>query len=909
MMSTIRVFLWVIFCLFSGVHATNMSTTYSVDATLTANQSPYYIYSQVTINNGATLTIENGVEIIFMNDVYLYIDDTGGIVVGSGCDSTNVTNTVRGLLDQTSHVHIHSDQYDRKGWIYFAVYRTFHGSFCNTKFNGLNRILVGALPSSLFEFNFCEFENMQYALKAGATERYADQYHTISNSYIHNVDYATSEGYCIFDNCLIESFTNTGGMTEQGSQIHFLNSHVIGTGNNTCFQHSLRAYVYYENSTIESCEYAIKMIGLASGPWEVRYTTIKDCDIGIYIGDDSSSVIRYNNFINNDINIRYYWRFTVPATKTEYYNYNYWGTANITQIATKIDDVCNKYSVGFVTWWPYYTQMIDIYTNALPNDEYTISDFGDINCNAESTANYLDFVYLSDKTLTADKSPYALINDVVINEGATLFIENGVGILFHEHFAIKVEGALDIGCYQLDTSASSQIGLASDISTSYSIISAGLAFDNNSVAQICNTLFNGMGLSHIQPTGNSAPDIRNAVTFDNCEFSSGYSITSYYDPFTTIYKDSYFHAFEYVNYAGQGIYDHCIFRDFTQSVYSITYEQVYPPSILNSYIYGNLSMNQTCVRVSPYDWVTAEARVKGIKNNVFTTCLVGIESNVANETIEGNTFDQCETAIAIYPGGNQTRIKHNNFMSCNVSIANAADNDQLECGYNYFDTTDVQQISDQIQDLCDGYSNGLVYWWPYLTTHYPSSDSSTIEYNGCASLLNGSVTIHAPTSDPTTHEPTSAPNTKTPTDTPTGSPTRNPVTNPPSSSPFTNSPTNAPLTETPTGSPTFNPVTNPPTDSPFVVVPSMAPFADTSTSSPTSYQGSNSPSSSPTNLPTTYSSSSPTRDATATPTAVSTTEASETLMDASIELSVADRYDKISGTAVLVALCLLYACL
>ena len=74
----------------------------------------------------------------------------------------------------------------------------------------------------------------------------------------------------------------------------------------------------------------------------MRYNTISNNGIGIKITDISSSSdgnIKFNNFINNSVNV-------MLSDDNDFSNgfYNYWGTdenATVSEIASTINDVCN----------------------------------------------------------------------------------------------------------------------------------------------------------------------------------------------------------------------------------------------------------------------------------------------------------------------------------------------------------------------------------------------------------------------------------------------------------------------------------------------------------------------------------------------------------------------------------------
>eukprot|EP01084_Bolivina_argentea_P196194 336363_1 len=139
--------------------------------------------------------------------------------------------------------------------------------------------------------------------------------------------------------------------------------------------------------------------------------------------------------------------------------------------------------------------------------------------------------YITTTTLTLADSPYNVTGAVTFSSGATLYIENGVEIVFLDNYDINIQGYLNVGCYEYDTSAITSIkGLAN--STTYTYIHGingknrigGITIDTSlnqyANGKFCNVLFKNLDYA-IQESSASYADSRiNPIySIDNCEFT------------------------------------------------------------------------------------------------------------------------------------------------------------------------------------------------------------------------------------------------------------------------------------------------------------------------------------------------------------------------------------------------------
>eukprot|EP01084_Bolivina_argentea_P097028 174414_1 len=383
---------------------TTLEKIYWVDTTLSIENSPYSITSNTLIRKEATLTIENGVELVFLNDSILNID--GSVIVG--CNSINSSlyhNNNMGLFDNQSFTHIHGQSNNSK-IIFCKGCNSLYSKFCNTLFDRItfdNR----NNPASLL-FNSCEFNTYGHNTIRSSGKGSV----IISDSWFHVGSglSAVGDGEFIINNCLIEDLMYFW----YASNAFVYNTYII----NICIGMHWST-VNIENSTISNC---ITGIDVATGPRcdvNIISTKITNCSTGIdtiarttitsseilncSVGVKSKQTlsikfsnisnngygvklltwgqyivtIQYNNFENNIINIENGDHDQVNL------NYNYFGTdiTNQSIIAAKIKDICSGYSNGLITFWPWLTKP---YINMDSVSEIYTFDF--MGCNSIKTA-------------------------------------------------------------------------------------------------------------------------------------------------------------------------------------------------------------------------------------------------------------------------------------------------------------------------------------------------------------------------------------------------------------------------------------------------------------------------------------------------------------------------------------------
>eukprot|EP01084_Bolivina_argentea_P024070 44916_1 len=403
-----------------------------------------------------------------------------------------------------------------------------------------------------------------------------------------------------------------------------------------------------------------------------------------------------------------------------------------------MEDICDGYSAGLITWWPYYLSVIDFtdLTN-LPSSSTVVSLYCPGNDNGHNVVgNTLNVLYISSTSLMLSQSPYYVINDVVISDGVTITIENGVEIIFMADYTIYVRGTFNF-CHNIDTSNDKTRGL-SDLTT-YGYIHANLslirrgsiAFDSatNGEGLFCNILFENLNIAiNTNRNGLTSPYI---ATVDNCEFNNIYRVfdgNSFVGD-TSLFTDSYFHNIDEVAYGSAAIFDNCLFDNFGAIISAYGYYFTFTNNTING------DGTQNCFVISR----------SIIEYNVIDNCNIAITTNMYYNTIQYNIISNHNIAINMGDKSNDDTdsINYNNFIGNIINLRNTGNTDEPNCNYNYFGTssTDQNVIEPTMEDICDGYSAGLITWWPYYL--------SVIDFTDLTNLPSSStvVSLYCPGND------------------------------------------------------------------------------------------------------------------------------------------------------------------
>eukprot|EP01084_Bolivina_argentea_P119871 212501_1 len=677
--------------LFSTALSTDLNDI-SVDTTLSVLNNPYQVKGNINIEQGVTLTIPNGIDIVFMAEYIITVD---GIIDGcSNADTT--TNTNRGIIYAQPTI-IHSQNENRTGGLIFNS--AAQGSFCNAKFQGLNAAIRTNSINNALSIDNCEFLNVNVVIKQSSGQK-----PVFTDSEFHDLYHVISDAPSIFDNCLFQSLehgvsdaTGANSCMYSSQRIEIYRSDI--TGNGPTFSGTEYCIVGYDNiilvnNTFTNCDNAIH---LCSAYGTVTHNTISNSNLAVHIRDFSGSsevTIQYNNFVNNVMNIE------MKNDNCPNCNYNYFGGTTQSQIGAKINDVCDGYSTALVTFWPWYTSMITDASNLPSVDTITTLECTGPATHPEITGNRLNVLYLSGTTslLSLLNSPYYVINDIVVQQNAIINVENGVEIIFVDEYDFIIRGSINVGCYNLDTSISHQRGLFNPIT--YVHIHS-INNDNNGSITFESTAIDGQFCNVLIETIHSV----NGKSFDNCEFRNlNWGVTGNY------FNDSHFHDLNYAT-RNDGMFSNCLFERF---VLGVTPYDSYCMmgnanrfELYNSDIIGNGSQN--CLSVGDYP---------KIYNNNITNCNIAIfMCGTQTADIRFNYISNSNIGVrfAIANAGNMPSVMYNNFISITTNIELVGSYDCENCNYNYFGVSSTNQtiIGATINDVCDGLSSALVKWFPY----------------------------------------------------------------------------------------------------------------------------------------------------------------------------------------------------
>nr|NQU93938.1 right-handed parallel beta-helix repeat-containing protein [Bacteroidota bacterium] len=283
-MKNLLTFLILLVCALQLPAQTNIGGSIDVDFTLNLAGSPYIVTTNLTVEDGATLTIDPGVEIKFNSSKYLFV--YGSIVADEAIfTSSNITpgigdweyiqigdNTYQGTgtfegctFEYGDKIFLYSGVANFTGCLVQKMY--YHGfetsgqlTVFNTTINLEGHIAstnygfgVNAFAGSIVNIDGCEFLNCNRGLHSEGTS-------IISNSNMQNCAYGIyCSGQTTADNLSIINCTQRGIMISGGN-------------------------VEISNSTIQNCVYGC----YSNGQFTATNVTISNCtQSGISIYEES----------------------------------------------------------------------------------------------------------------------------------------------------------------------------------------------------------------------------------------------------------------------------------------------------------------------------------------------------------------------------------------------------------------------------------------------------------------------------------------------------------------------------------------------------------------------------------------------------------------------------------------------
>eukprot|EP01083_Nonionella_stella_P257495 881333_1 len=129
------------------------------------------------------------------------------------------------------------------------------------------------------------------------------------------------------------------------------------------------------------------------------------------------------------------------------------------EIAAKVSDICDGYSRGLVTFWPYFESAIDMSDLINLPSSASPAQFvcSGVDNGHDVVGSKLNVIYVTSTTWSVSGSPYYVVNDIVIADGVAITIEDGVEIIFMADYTIYMRGTFDF-C-TVDTSNNMNRGL------------------------------------------------------------------------------------------------------------------------------------------------------------------------------------------------------------------------------------------------------------------------------------------------------------------------------------------------------------------------------------------------------------------------------------------------------------------
>eukprot|EP01083_Nonionella_stella_P139768 427061_1 len=776
--------------------STDLNASYSSDITLTMTDSPYYVVSNVEIQSSATMYIENGIELIFLDD---YVMDVYGVL--DGCysfDTTSITNIV-GLANNETFTHIFSDHVNqtRIGQIFINANSYGFIKMCNTLFTDINSA-AGAhvnARNGRFQIDNCEISDCYY----GTYDVNEYLLSHINDTYIHNVEYINYGRATVYEHCRLDTFVDFG--SHNGQDIIVRNCVINGNGADKCIRASIDERQNPEiaqriyNNTIMNCAYGIYFYNTDPSwnqvpPYTIEYNTIINCTQGIHEAQANATIqyntivggkyglydchptIRYNAFynINSGADIYVFDMDNVFIEGNSFYFSQRFSISTRGPTITIINNTFMNGTCAAYIWMESHA----VYAATIQRNAF-------LNLNGNDNQNVHYVIYGNYLPESAERNAYYVENNEFIGNTLKLNV-----ILFSGGGNIHVKN--NVFKYNNLTYQPGQ--------TSIINIQSQRSSGGKNRSYVMNNLFTQNTMPSVYKWVCAAGDTYEGKCGENTVFSYNNVSNNYLLPATTAYA---WHQ---------------------DNINLLTFEGAYDITVEHNILHNNMHQH-----------------VSGASNNYIYI------RDVLHAVIQYNTFLEykpIESYIYVLSTLNETHtatgydkmIQYNNFFDPMHNVLYfvslyAYFELYLHANFNYFNG---QDISPKLRDKCDYFREGYIVFWPYFTE--PIDYSNIADASSISNVTTGFCSTFLPTTSPTTGAPTAftsvpsmAPTrvpsifTLSPSDAPTIGPTLDPTLNPtaiptsiptmnPSSDP-TAHPSVGPTTSTPTVQPTVSPTVHP----------------------------------------------------------------------------------------------------
>jgi predicted transcriptional regulator len=311
-----------------GSGPTDISGIISGNVTWTLDESPFIVKGNLLVENGATLTIEPGVEVRFDGEFYLKVQ---GALVALGNQTHRIIFTSNkdepspGDWKSIEFTHGSNDQ------LCTINYCEIHYAINGVEINDASPTISF---SNIARYSFC-------GIKAGSSSSCNPN---INNNTIIGGEIGILCTKCpanISDNRILKNTRNGIFCDLSESPLFIINNDI---SNNFHGIYSWVGSPYIIHNTITGNENGIFV--RSSEGWIWNNTILKNGD-GIHIAEDCELNITYNNVLmSRDFEVR------CENQRDVYAPYNFWGTNNTTEIMDRIFDFYDDFNFGKFIFMP-----------------------------------------------------------------------------------------------------------------------------------------------------------------------------------------------------------------------------------------------------------------------------------------------------------------------------------------------------------------------------------------------------------------------------------------------------------------------------------------------------------------------------------------------------------------------------